>query len=97
MYDCMFLWWLRKKLLHLGWEVLTHLPYSPDTAASDVPSIWSLQYSIQGKIFNSLEDCKKHLEQFSAQKDQKFWEDGIMKLPEKWKKVVEQDGEYIIQ
>ena len=32
-----------------------------------------------------------------AQKDKKFWEDGIMKLPEKWQKVVEQNGEYIIQ
>ena len=26
----------------------------------------------------------------------KFWEDGIMKLPEKWQKVVEQNGEYVV-
>ena len=39
---------------------------------------------------------KRHLGQFFAQKD-KFWEDGIMKLPEKWQKVVEQKGEYIVQ
>ena len=25
----------------------------------------------------------------------KFWEDGIMKLPETWQKVMEQSGEYI--
>jgi len=25
----------------------------------------------------------------SAQKDKKFWEDGIMKLPEKWQKMLE--------
>ena len=49
------------------------------------------------KIFNSLEDCKRHLEQFFAQKDKKFWEDGIMKLPEKWQKVVEQNSEYVVQ
>ena len=30
----------------------------------------------------------------SYQKDKKFWEDGIMKLPEKWQKVVEKSGEY---
>ena len=40
---------------------------------------------------------KRHLEQFFAQKDKKFWEDGIMKLPEKWQKVVEQNGEYVVQ
>ena len=28
-------------------------------------------------------------------KIKKFWEDGIMKLPEKWQKVVKQKGEYV--
>ena len=51
--------------------------------------------SFNGKNFNSLEDCKRHLEQFFAQKD-KFWEDKIMKLPEKWQNVVEQN-EYLVQ
>ena len=27
----------------------------------------------------------------------KFGEDGIMKFPEKWQKVVEQNNEYIVQ
>ena len=49
------------------------------------------------KIANSLEDYKRHPEQFFAQKDKKFWEDIIMKLSEKWKKVVKQNGEYIVQ
>ena len=87
----------RKKLLQLGWEVLIHLPYSPDIAPSDVHLFRSLQNSLNGKNFHSLEDCKRHLEEFFAQKDKKFWEDGIMKLPEKWQKVVEQKGEYVVQ
>ena len=37
------------------------------------------------------------MEQFLAQKDKKFWEDVIMKLPERWQKVVEQKGEYVVQ
>ena len=37
---------------------------------------------------------KRHLEQFFAQEDKKTWEDGIMKLPVKQQKVVEQNGEY---
>ena len=87
----------RKKLLQLGWEVLFHPPYSPDIAPSDFHLFWSLQNSLNGKNFHSLEGYKRHLEQFFAQKDKKFWEDGIMKLPEKWQKVVEQKGEYIVQ
>ena len=87
----------RQKLLQLGWEVLIYPPYSPDIAPSDFHLFQSLQNSLNGKNFNSLEDCKRHLEQFFAQKAGKFWEDGIMKLPEKWQKVVEQKGEYVIQ
>ena len=87
----------RQKLLQLGWEVLIPPPYSPDIAPSDYHLFRSLQNSLNGKNFSSLEDCKRHLEQFFAQKDKKFWEDGIMKLPEKWQKVVEQNGEYVVQ
>ena len=36
------------------------------------------------------------MELFFAQKDKKFWEDEIMKLSEKWQKIVEQNSEYIV-
>ena len=42
--------------------------------------------------FSSLENRKRHLKQFFAQKDKMFWVDGIMKLPEKWQKFVKQNG-----
>ena len=51
----------RQKLLQLGWEVLIHPPYSPDIAPSDFHLFQSLQNSLSGKNFNSLEDCKRHL------------------------------------
>ena len=56
----------RQKLLQLGREVLIHLPYSPDIAPSDFHLILSLQTSLNRKNFNSLEDCKRHLEQSFA-------------------------------
>ena len=48
----------RQKLLELGWEVVIHPPYSPDIAPSDFHLFRSLQNSLNGKNFNSLEDCK---------------------------------------
>ena len=33
---------------------------------------------------------------FFAVKDQKFHQRGIMKLPESWQKVIEQNGRYLI-
>ena len=62
----------RQKLLQLGWEVLIHLPYSPDIAPLDFHLFQSLPNSLNGKNFSSLEDCKRHLDQFFAQKDKSF-------------------------
>ena len=39
----------------------------------------------------------KDTQNSSLLKKIKFWEDRIMKLLEEWQKVVEQNGEYIIQ
>ena len=43
---------------------------------------------------NSVEDFKSHIELFFAKKDKKFWVYGIMKLPEKWQTIAEQNGRY---
>ena len=47
----------------------------------------------ESSVSHSLEYCERHLEQLFAEKDKKFWKDGITKLPEKWQKVVEQKDE----
>ena len=39
-----------QKLLQLGWELLIHLPYSPDIAPSDFHLLKSLQNSLNGKM-----------------------------------------------
>lgn len=87
----------RQRLLKHGWEVLIHAQYLPDIAPLDFHLVQSLQNYFNGKTVNSLEDHKRHLQQFFAQKLKKLWEDGIMKLPEKWQKTVEQNGEYAVQ
>ena len=50
-----------------------------------------------GKVSIPWKTIKRHLEQFFAQKDKKFWENGIIKLHEKCQKIVEQNGEYFVQ
>nr|AAP51086.1 transposase [Forficula auricularia] len=85
----------RQKLLELGWDVLPHPPYSPDLAPSDYFLFRSLQNSLNGKNFNNDDDVKSYLIQFFANKSQKFYERGIMMLPERWQKVIDQNGKYI--
>ena len=75
----------RQKLLGLGWEVMLHPPYSPDLAASDYYLFRFLQISLNGKTFNDDKGVKSHLVQFF-----------VMKLLERWQKVIEKNGKYII-
>ena len=41
----------RKKLLELGWKVMSHPPYSPDPALSNYHLFSSLQNHLNGKTF----------------------------------------------
>ena len=70
----------------LEWDILPHPPYSPDLAPSDY-YLFRSQNFLDGKTFTSNEEVKNHLDQFFASKEQKFYERGIMLLPERWQKV----------
>ncbi|GFX97709.1 mariner Mos1 transposase [Trichonephila clavipes] len=85
-----------QKLLQLECDTMTDPPYSSDLAPSDYYLLRSLQNSLDGKTFTSNEEVKNHLDQFFASKDQKFYERGIMLLPERWQKVLDQNSQYII-
>jgi len=87
----------RLKLRELGWEILTHPPYSPDLVPSDYHLFRALQNFLNGKNFNNEDDVKSHLGQFFAAKNQKFYERGIMMLPERWQEVIDKNGQYIIK
>ncbi|GFT79737.1 histone-lysine N-methyltransferase SETMAR [Trichonephila clavipes] len=71
------------KLLQLEWDTMPHPPYSPDLAPSDYYLFRSLQHFFDDKTFTSNEVVKNHVDQFFASKDQKFYERGIMLLPER--------------
>ena len=86
----------RQKLRELSWEVLMHPPYSPDLTPSDYHLFWSLQNSLNRVKLASKEACENHLVQFFAQKSQKSYSDGIMVLPEKRQKIIDQNGTFII-
>ena len=59
---------------------MPHPPYSPDLAPSDYHLFRLFQNHFNGKIFDSNEAVKS----------------GIMKLTERWQRVIGQNGQYII-
>ncbi|KYM91656.1 Leukotriene A-4 hydrolase [Atta colombica] len=83
-------------LLQHSWDMLPHPPYSPVLAPSDFHLFRSLQNSLNGKTCASEDLIKQYLDKFLAEKDGKFYERGIIKLPGRWQKVIEKNGQYII-
>ena len=86
---------MSEKLLELGWEVILHPPYSLDLAQSNYHLFRSHQNHFNGKTFDSNEAVKNELIPFFACKKQTFYESRIIKLTERWQKVIEQNGQYI--
>ena len=85
-----------QKISDFGWEVLSHPAYSPDMAPSDYHLFRSLQNSLDGKEYRSLEDVKIHLDKYFSQQPRQFFSDGIMKLPERWRHIINHHGVYIV-
>ena len=85
-----------RKMKELKWEILQHPPYPPDIAPSDFHLFRSLQNSLNGKNFNSVEAVENYLTNFFQEKPSSFYRNGIDKLVERWETIVEKDGDYII-
>ena len=87
---------VRTKLLEFDWDVLPHPPYSPDLAPSHYYLFLPLKDFLRDRKSKSVNEVKNGLEEYFKSKSREFWKNGIMRLPERWQKVVEEKGSYII-
>ena len=84
------------KLSELGYELLPHLPYSPDLAPSDYWLFDDLKKMLQGKRFGSNEEVITETEVYFEAKDKSFYKHGIEKLEKRWNDCIALEGDYIV-
>jgi [histone H3]-lysine36 N-dimethyltransferase SETMAR len=85
---------VRERIENLGREVLPHPAYSPDLAPSDYHLFRSMQHFFQEKIYTEVESIKKDLDSYFSSRPESFYKSGIQQLPERWEKVILNDGNY---
>jgi [histone H3]-lysine36 N-dimethyltransferase SETMAR len=84
-----------EKIREIGWKTVPHPPYSPDLAPSDYHLFRNLELYLRGNEYKTKEEIELCLTQFFSLKPTEFYRRGIMSLTERWKKVIENNGEYI--
>lgn len=81
----------------LNWDLLLHPPYSPDIASSDYHLFQSLENNLNGKKFALFHNLKNYVSLFFNERPTTFYDRGIRMLPERWRKIVENNGDYLIK
>ncbi|PSN41436.1 hypothetical protein C0J52_22648 [Blattella germanica] len=83
-----------EKLREYGWEVLPHLPYSPDMSTPDFDLFPKLKEPMRGRRYSYLEELSTTVTRAIRQMNKNGALDGIIKLPRRWDSVIQKQGEY---
>ncbi|KAK6756292.1 hypothetical protein RB195_014599 [Necator americanus] len=86
-----------QKILELGWDVLSHPPYSPDLALSDYHLLRSLQHHPEEKRYDDHDCLENDFQAFFASKSSEFYAKGIRDIERRWEKVVDVGGDYFVE
>ncbi|CAO4387804.1 unnamed protein product [Caenorhabditis nigoni] len=86
----------QQKIEELGWEIFGHPPYSPDLAPSDFHLFRSMQHSLAEMHFKSRDEIEKWVVTYFESQPAEFFHDGIHSLRGRWRQVVDNDGEYLL-
>jgi len=84
------------KIEELGWTKINQPPYSPDIAPSDYHLFRSMEHFLRGRRFTEDGQVRAALDDFFKSKSTKFYTDGIRSMREKWKKVIDNNGNYFV-
>jgi len=79
----------------MGWDVLPHPLYSSDLAPSDYRLFGSMKNQVRGQHYEMNEALQTAVRQRFRAAGTEFYRKGIFKLPERWEKCVQRNGDYV--
>jgi histone-lysine N-methyltransferase SETMAR len=79
----------------LKWNVLPHLSYSPDLAPSDCHLFGPPKEHLGGKCFCNNEKVVQDVRRWLHWQPNDFFLSDIRKLPERWRKCIAKQEDYV--
>ncbi|EFN79204.1 Histone-lysine N-methyltransferase SETMAR, partial [Harpegnathos saltator] len=84
----------KETILHLSWEIFPHAAYSSNLTLSNFHLFQSMQHALPDTHFSTVDDVRNFINDFVASKPPSFYCDGIRRLPNKWRKSIDNNGVY---
>lgn len=84
----------QQKLSELGYEILSHPPYSPDLSPTDYHLFKHLDQFMQNKQFKDRDAVENAFRAFIETRTQDFYATGLNKLVSRWQQCVQLNGCY---
>ena len=78
-----------------GWEILEHLPYSPDLAPSEFRLFPNMKKHLHAKRFKSYDDVKREVQTWLRGQDPTFYRQGFEKWISRLDKCPNREGDYV--
>lgn len=78
----------------LGWNVLNHPAYSPDLAPSDFYLFPAMKKHLKGRSFSTRAAIASAIHQWFIRLPTDWFKEGMMKLPGRWEKCIQAEGDF---
>ncbi|KAJ4442700.1 hypothetical protein ANN_04289 [Periplaneta americana] len=82
-------------ILHLGFAVVDHPPYSPNMAPSDFHLFPKLKEYLREHLFDSDDAVQTEVRLWFRHQNETFYSDSIKKLVTHWEKCIHHQGDYV--
>ena len=77
------------------WEKLEHPPYSADLSPCDFHLFGPLKEALGGQHFENDNEVEQFVRNWLKTRPQNYYQEGIQKLPTRWEKCINVEGDYI--
>ncbi|PAV61338.1 hypothetical protein WR25_18189 [Diploscapter pachys] len=85
-----------QKTTKLDWHPVIHSSYSPGLALPDYHLFHPLKFHLREKQIDKYDDLKMAVDDFFMSQSPEFWAKNISDLPNRWVRVTDHNGGYII-